>query len=150
MLMAFLLAAGVIVLCVLVAVAIHYGRNSYERHLYRLRHQKNHKQALYAVTEQLMKGLKRRGYQRAENEEELQFLKTVIPELIFSDGNERQHSVKQVGNEQFHQGKKLTREELDTLILCYYGSLSKAAYSLESITKDDVFRANQLYDCLFK
>lgn len=150
MLMAFLLAAGVIVLCVLVAVAIHYGKNSYERHLYRLRHQKNHKQALYAVTEQLMKGLKRRGYQRAENEEELQFLKTVIPELIFSYGNERQHSVKQVGNEQFHQGKKLTREELDTLILCYYGSLSKAAYSLESITKDDVFRANQLYDCLFK
>lgn len=150
MVTAVLLITGIIVLLVFVAVAIHYGRAGYQRYLYRLRHQKNNRQALYAVTEQLMRELKRRGYKKAENEEELIFLKMVVPELIFSDDNERQHTIKRAGKEQLHQVNKLTREEIDELILSYYRSLSKAAYSLESITKDDVFRANQLYDSLFK
>lgn len=140
----------VLLLIFLLLIVMYYGRKIYFRHLYQLRHQKDNKQALYAVTKQLIRGLKRRGYQRGENEEELAFLKTVLPDLIFSSENETRHILKMDNESRAHQKVELTREELTKLIVLYYRSLSRAAYSLESVTKDDVFRANQLYDCIFK
>lgn len=142
--------AGVVLLLCLILAAAYYGKKGYEGYLYRLRHQNNNKQALQAVTKQLIKGLKRRGYQRGENEDELTFLKTVLPELILFKENKTLYRVEKGKRDGQVLKEEPDREELTKLIMSYYSSLSRAAYSLEAITKDDVARANQLYDSIFK